>query len=49
MSPYPTVTNKLCSAASGWMILDKSLLATSQLPSTVIDKKGRTITKPATW
>lgn len=49
VSPYPTVTIKLQRASSSWAVLDKALLATCQLPETLIDKKGRVITKPSTW
>jgi hypothetical protein len=49
ISPYPTVTNKLRRAASSWAVLDKSVLATCQLRSSLKDKKGRLITKPTAW
>jgi hypothetical protein len=49
VSPYDTVTNKLRKAASSRAILDKSLLASCQLPITLKDKKGRMISKPDAW
>jgi hypothetical protein len=49
VSPYPTVTIKLQHASSSWTVLDKSVLAVCQLPGTVIDKRGRPVTKPLTW
>jgi hypothetical protein len=49
VSPYPTVTIKLQRASSSWTVLDKSLLATCQLPGIVTDKQGKVISKPTTW
>lgn len=49
ISPYPTVTNKLRRAATSYAGLDKSLLATCQLRTSLEDKKGRVIIKPTAW
>jgi hypothetical protein len=49
VSPYPTLTIKLQRASTTWGVLDKSLLAKHQLPATVMDNKGRQITKPKSW
>jgi len=49
VSPYETVTNKLRRAASSWATLDRSLLASCQLPISLKDKKGLMISKPDAW
>jgi hypothetical protein len=49
VSPHASVTIKLQRASSTWNVLDKSLLAASQLPDPVVDKHGKIITKPLSW
>jgi hypothetical protein len=49
VSPYPRIANKLRRAASASMLLDKSLLATSQFRDSMKDKKGRLISRPVIW
>lgn len=49
LSPYPTVVRELKSAASSHGVLDKSLLAASQLPSPVVTAKGVRLLRPHGW
>jgi len=49
ISPYPTVNNTLKKAATRHRVLDKTLLASSQFPIVLHDRKGRPIRKPASW
>jgi hypothetical protein len=49
LSPFPTLTIRLQRASSSWGLVDKSRLARHQLPRTIVDGKGRRITKQTSW
>jgi hypothetical protein len=49
ISPDKTISGELARVADFANILDKGLLAISQLPNPVMTSQGRAIHKPSSW
>lgn len=49
LSPSLSVARELRSVATSAGVLDKTLIPLCQLPATLTDRKGNTITKPRAW